>query len=100
MVDRNDSWELTRAITGDDKFATENYFTEHIVGMINALREENEHIRSQLDAAMKHVEVMRTKRAYQRDGWLRIDLETLDRLLATNMPTFMDEIRRLHGERD
>ncbi len=84
MVTRDDSWELTLAVTGDPKLATDELFASHIVGMINALREERDHLVNQLAAAREHVDVMSCKRQYSHvaDSWLRNDLGTLRRLLA------------------
>lgn len=84
MVTRDDSWELTLAITGDPDQATDQLFASHIVAMINTLREERDHLRNQLEAAREHADVMTFKRQYSLtlDSWLRNDLGTLRRLLA------------------
>lgn len=103
MVTRDDSWELTLAVTGDPELATDAFFLSHIVGMINALREERDHLVNQLKAADEHVEVMATKRAYALEAspWLRQDVHTLRRLLALHVPTWqqeLEETRRRQAE--
>ena len=92
MVTRDDSWELTLAVTGDPELATDEFFTSHIVGMINALREERDHLRNQLAASRDHVEVIAAKRAYAVNPWLHSDIATLRRLLAEHIPTWQQEL--------
>lgn len=94
MVTRDDSYELTLAVTGDEKQATDAYFTSHIVGMINALREERDHLLNQLAAAREQVNVIAAKRAYTVNPWLHSDVATLQRILAEHTP----EWRRRLGE--
>lgn len=81
MVSRDDCWELTCAITGDPTQATDELFTEHIVGMIDALREERDHLLNQLAAAQAHVDVIVAKRAYVVTPWIHHDVQELQRLL-------------------
>lgn len=103
MVTRDDSWELTLAITGDPDQATDQLFASHIVAMINALREERDHLLNQLAAAREHVEVIVAKRAYTVNPWIHNDVATLQRLLAEHVPTWREEIakseqREVEGE--
>lgn len=94
MVTRDDSWDLTNAITGDPTQATEEYFTNHIVAMINALREERDHLLNQLAAAREHVDIIAAKRAYTVNPWLHSDVATLRRILAEHIPAETKEWRR------
>lgn len=94
MVDRHDSWELTLAITGDVNQATDAYFTEHIVAMINELREDRDHALNQLKAARAHIDVIERKRAYPDKAWNSNDVATLQRILADHLPTPLEELRR------
>lgn len=96
----DDAYQILCALAGDDSdefvrlfdydFATAG----DLAALIKKQREENEHLRNQLAASSAHVELMRNKRAYLRDGWLREDLATLDRLLALTTPTLLDDLRR------
>jgi hypothetical protein len=95
MVTRDDSWELTLAVTGDPELATDTLFLSHIVGAINALREERDHLINQLKAADEHVEVMAGKYAFKTAmPWLRHDFETLRRLLALHTPAWRQELEK------
>ena len=102
MVTRDDSWELTLAVTGDPELATDTLFTGHIVSMIEGLREERDHLVNQLKAAEQQVELIAAKRAYAVNPWLHQDIQTLRRLLARVLPTWQQELeearRRLAEE--
>lgn len=89
MVTRDDAWELTHAITGG-KRATEDVYLSDIVGMIKDLREDRDHLLNQLAAALQQLDVMAGKRAYATSPWLRNDVETLRRILALYVPTWLE----------
>ena len=97
----DDAFTILCALAGDDSDEFVNLFdvdfatAGDLAGLIKTQREENEHLRSQLRAASEHVELMRNKRAYLRDGWLREDLATLDRLLALVLAGPLEELRRM-----
>jgi hypothetical protein len=97
-VTGDDCWELTCAVTGDPEQATDRLFTSGVVAMINALREERDHLVNQLKAAEKHVEVMAAKKSYAASPWLHQDIQTLRRLLALRLPGLLEELRRLRSE--
>jgi hypothetical protein len=88
----DDCWDLTCAITGDPELATNTLFTSGVVAMINALREERDHLVNQLKAAEQHVEVVAAKRAYTVSPWLQQDIQTLRRLLAMHVPAWRQEL--------
>jgi hypothetical protein len=91
-VTGDDCWELTLAVTGDSSSATDTLFLSGVVAMINALREERDHLVNQLTAAQEHVEVIAGKRAYAVNPWLHQDIQTLRRLLALHVPTWREEL--------
>ena len=100
----DDAFTILCAIAGDDSeefvrlFDIDFATAGDLAALITTQREENEHLRSQLAAATAHVELMRHKRAYLRDGWLREDLATLDRLLALVLAGPLEELRRMRAQ--
>lgn len=103
----DDAYTILAAYVGGDddgflrEFDVDSATAGDIAGLVAKLREENEHLRSQLNAASEHVGVIRTKRGYAREAaWLQADMETLDRLLALELPTPLEELRRLRERRD
>lgn len=94
----DDAYEFLVAIYGDEDFSDkhdpDDLWRSDVVALIVKLREERDHLRNQLTAASEHVELMRGKRAYLRDGWLREDLSTLDRLLALRLETPQEEFAK------
>lgn len=100
----DDAYTILVAYVGGDedgflgKFDVDSASASDIAGLVKKLREENEHLRNQLNAASERVGVMRTKRGYAREAaWLRADLETLERLVALELPSPLEELRRLRG---
>lgn len=102
----DDAYMILCALAGDDSeefvrlFDVDFATAGDLAGLIKTQREENEHLRSQLAAASAHVELMRNKRAYLRDGWLREDLATLDRLVALELAGPLEELRRMREQLD
>ena len=92
----DDCWELTCAVTGDPTKATDKLFTPGVVALINALREERDHLLNQLAAAERHVEVIAGKRAYAVNPWIHHDIQTLQRLLASHTPAWRRDLEE-HG---
>lgn len=98
----DDAYTLLCALVGGDedgfvgKFDVDSATAEDVAALIAAQRSENEHLRSQLAAVSNLVTLMRFKRRYVKDAWLRTDLETLDRLAALTLPTIFedDEVAR------
>jgi uncharacterized coiled-coil DUF342 family protein len=87
-VTGDDAWTFVTAILGDDNLGPidpDSMRRSEIVNMIIQLREERDHLRSQLTAADTHADVMQNKRGYLRDAWLQRDLETLRQLLALTL---------------
>jgi hypothetical protein len=106
-VTGDDAYTILAAYVGGDEdgflsaFDVDSASASDIAGLVAKLREENEHLRNQLNAASERVEVMRTKRGYAREAaWLRADLETLERLVALELPSPLEELRRLRERRD
>lgn len=97
----DDAYTILCALAGDNSeefvrlFDIDYATAGDLAALVTTQRKENEHLRSQLRAASEHVELMRHKRAYLRDGWLREDLATLERLLALVLAGPLEELRKM-----
>lgn len=91
-----DAWALVAAIMGttDHGIDADELYRSGVVAMIDALREERDHLVNQLAAAEKHVEVMATRKNYVASPWLHHDVQTLRRLLAAHLPTPLEELQK------
>lgn len=84
----DDAYTLLVAILGDDdgldefirSFDYEYATASDVAGLIKTLREERDHLRSQLTAVSKHLDIIAAKRAYTVSPWIHADIQTLQRL--------------------
>jgi hypothetical protein len=101
----DDAYTILVAYVGGDEdgflgeFDVDSASASDIAGLVKKLREENEHLRSQLTAASAQVELLRSKRGLPTSAALRTHLDTLKRLLALELPTPLEELRRMRERR-
>lgn len=81
-MNHDDVWDITYRLTGDTSKATSDALPDDVLNSIDELREERDHLRSQLSAALTLVESTRVKWSGESFGQLRRDLVELQRVLA------------------